>query len=394
MKKKSVKKNSEEKNPNFNISNFENKHIFFFDITKYIGLLFKIFDMNELKLDEEQIELLLTDIKNCKTQDKELLNPIQIKILPLFFDTLNNIQYPDLKKTQYAINISNIMMKIKKNNGLPTLKKISKEYEEKYNKSISISTVSRVLKKNLEMRYLKTVIKNPKLNEYNYIFMTLIFIKGIIRSKEIGLNIVYVDETGFMLENNNFYTWRERNNEFYGGSKSKLKEKLNLILGVNKNKVIAKLITKENIDQKYFIKFISEIASNLGSKESKNSIIIMDNAAYHKTSDVITIFKKNKFKVLTIPPYKSSFNMVELVFRFIKNITYKNIFYSVEEMKNEVEKILDGEDINKSLLNMYRETLEKYMDFTEKYKNIDYNDIYDKIISGNENDEINLNEDQ
>lgn len=63
-------------------------------------------------------------------------------------------------------------------------------------------------------------------------------------------------------------------------------------------------------------------------------------------------------------------------------------------MKNEVEKILEGEDIKKSLLNMYRETLEKYKDFTEKYKNIDYNDIYDKIISGSENDEINLNEDQ
>ena len=78
-------------------------------------------------------------------------------------------------------------------------------------------------------------------------------------------------------------------------------------------------------------------------------------------TDVITAFKKNKFKVLTIPPYKYSFNMVELTFRFIKNITYKNIYISIEQMKDEVEKILQGEDIKKSLINMYREIPIKYI---------------------------------
>ena len=69
------------------------------------------------------------------------------------------------------------------------------------------------------MKYLKTKIKMQKLNEYNYIFMSLIFIKGVMRYIKIGLNIIYIEETGFMKENNNLYYSRERNEECYGKSK-------------------------------------------------------------------------------------------------------------------------------------------------------------------------------
>ena len=63
-------KKTTEKRFNFNISNFNKKDIFFFDITKYIGLLFKIFNMNELKLDEEQFEVLSSEIQKSKDKEK------------------------------------------------------------------------------------------------------------------------------------------------------------------------------------------------------------------------------------------------------------------------------------------------------------------------------------
>ena len=387
-------KKATEKRFNFNISSFNKKDIFFFDVTKYIGLLFKIFDMNELKLDEEQFEILLSEIQKSKDEEKNVKNKESINILPVFYDSLNNISYPDLRKTMYSINISNILNIIKKNNELPTLKKIAKIYKDTYNKTISISTISRILKNNLGMRYLRTVVKNPKLNEYNYLFMSFVFIKGLIRSIQFGLNIIFLDETGFMLENNNFYCWREKNVEFYGGSKKNLKKKLNLILGVDKSKIIAKYFSYENIDQNNFIEFITILSSNLGDERKKNSIIIMDNAAYHKTADVIKTFKKNKLKVLTIPPYKSSFNMTELTFRFLKNRTYKNLYNTIEEMKNEIINILEGDELEKALVKLYRETLDKYKYFINEYEKKDYNNIYDKIISGKEGDEIKLDEEE
>lgn len=85
--------------------------------------------------------------------------------------------------------------------------------------------------------------------------------------------------------------WREQ---------KKFKKKLNLILGVDKSKIIAKYFSYENIDQNNFIEFITILSSNLGDERKKNSIIIMDNAAYHKTADVIKTFKKNKLKVLIL----------------------------------------------------------------------------------------------
>ena len=92
--------------------------------------------------------------------------------------------------------------------------------------------MSRILKNNLGIRYLRTVVKNPKLNEYNYLFMGFVFIIGLIKSIQLCLNIIFVDETEFILENNNFYCWRENFME----DKKNLKQKLNLILGVDKSK--------------------------------------------------------------------------------------------------------------------------------------------------------------
>lgn len=393
MIKKPIKKLTEKK-LTFNVSNFNKKDMFFYDVTKYLRLIFKIFDMDELKLDEEQMELLLLEIKKCSNNEGEESNKKSINILPIFYETLANIKYPDLKKTQYAININNIIKIIKENNETPNLKRISITYQKIYNKPISISTIDRVLKNNLQMKYLKTKIKIPRLNEYNYIFMSLVFIKGFIRCIQIGLNIIYIDETGFMIENNNFYYWRERNEECYGKSKTNLKKKLNLILGVTKEKVIARYFTFENVCQNHFMNFINIISSNLRDEEKKNSIILMDNAIYHKTDDAKLCFKKNNLKVMTIPPYRSPFNMIELVFRYVKNVTYKNIYKSIEEMQKDVIKILEGEELKKTLIKLYKETLLKYKDFILKNEKNDYNQIYDEIVNGNGRNEINLEENE
>lgn len=89
-----------------------------------------------------------------------------------------------------------------------------------------------------------------------------------------------------MNENNNFYYWRKRNEEYYGKDKVNLKKKINLILGVTKEKVIARYLTFENVSQYHFINFKSIIPSNLKEEEKKNYIILIDNPIYHKTDDV------------------------------------------------------------------------------------------------------------
>ena len=89
------------------------------------------------------------------------------------------------------------------------------------------------------------------------------------------------------------YYSTERNEEFYGKSKVNWKKKLNLILGVTKDKVIFQYFTFGNITQNHFINFINFISSNLREEEKKNYIILMDNAIYRKTDDAKICFKKN-----------------------------------------------------------------------------------------------------
>ena len=55
--------------------------------------------------------------------------------------------------------------------------------------------------------------------------MSFLFIKGIIRSLFLNLNLIFVDETGFLLENNNYYTWRNSREEIFRDPKKNVKQR-------------------------------------------------------------------------------------------------------------------------------------------------------------------------
>ena len=215
------------------------------------------------------------------------------------------------------------------------------------------------------MNYLRTCLKNPKLEEYNYIFMALSYIRIFYRSIKLGSNIIFLDETGFLLQNNNYHTWRINDEQIYAGPKSKQKERLNLILAISRKRVIHKEFRKDSVNSEIFLNFLEEIYDNLKQDEKTNSILIMDNATYYLTGEIINFFKDKKIKGLTICPYKSEFNMAELVFRYIKNIIYKNIYENMKDLEDDVTKILNSQKLEYSLINLYRETLQQYLIFSQ-----------------------------
>ena len=59
--------------------------------------------------------------------------------------------------------------------------------------------------------------------EDNYILMNFIFLKIICNCLNLGLNIIYVDEIGFSLNNTNLKMWRKKNEEIHDGPKTKEK---------------------------------------------------------------------------------------------------------------------------------------------------------------------------
>ena len=105
----------------------------------------------------------------------------------------------------------------------------------------------------------------------------------------------------------------------------------------------------------------------------------MDNASFHVGHEVIDFFKEKKIKGLTISSYRSFFNMAEFIFRYLKNIIYKNVYNNMESLKKDVNRILKNENLKNSLKNLFRETLQQYVLFIQNHENFDLSNI----INGN-----------
>ena len=109
-------------------------------------------------------------------------------------------------------------------------------------------------------------------------------------------------------------------------------------------------------------------------KRKKNtSLIILDNCTAHLVYQCFQIFNENKLKVLFTVPYRSNFNQIELVFRSIKNITYKELFSSIDNLKNRLEQIIKSEELNKTINLLFKDTLNNYLNFIKEYKAFNLN---------------------
>ena len=174
-------------------------------------------------------------------------------------------------KTDYGIKVGNILEIL--NNGKIKIKisfkNIQKKYFEIYKEKKSLMTFSRILRNRLDYHFIKTTIKNPKLQNKLYKFMAYFFIKGILRSIKLGLKFIYIDGTGFQLSNNNYYCWRTYKKEVFGNASIKLNEWINLILAADDKKIIHYKILNRTVKQADFIEFLEGLNTKICENEKK-----------------------------------------------------------------------------------------------------------------------------
>ena len=231
------------------------------------------------------------------------INNKTIDIIPEFKEHIFEMEKIDRTKTSYAQKIRAILeTERKKNDQAITLKKIQKSYENDY-KKISLTTISRILRNHMKLHYIKIKPKNPKLKINNYRLMHNIFLKVISKANKEGYNIIYIDETGCYLENNNYRDWAGKDEQILKGPENKVKDKINIIAGINILKLIHYKIVHSSVNSTIFSDFIKELNTKLTDEEKKKSLIVLDNATYHKTKEVINTCLTNKFKVITNIPY-------------------------------------------------------------------------------------------
>ena len=144
-------------------------------------------------------------------------------------------------------------------------------------------------------------------------------------------------------------------------------------MAISRNKVIHYNMNNENTNAEAFKRFMSELLYKMTKEQINNSIFILDNLICHKTLELYQFYNENKLKILFNAPYISEFNMIEYLFRYLKNITYKKLYCSVKELKSDVISLINNAENIDILEKIYKETLRKYISFYNENKLLNLN---------------------
>ena len=92
------------------------------------------------------------------------------------------------------------------------------------------------------------------------------------------------------------------------------KQRINLIAAKQGKDLLAPMLIQGNVDASVFNTWLEYLFKTL--KEA--TIIIMDNASFHKTQQTNTLFKKSPHTLLYLPPYSPDLNPIEKLFAHLK----------------------------------------------------------------------------
>ena len=357
--KRTVKNNIRKNNPN--IFEFSIDSHFIYEPIFSDNLFYNLKDNNIIKTTNEENIFLKNIIESIDIQ----IDDRQIYVLPFFKLLLDNVKKVEPILNERVLIIKEIIESSPKNMSI-SLSKITSEYykiaEKKGIPSIKKSSIHNILRNKLFYRFRKIPVKTNKLINVDNIRKTFYFIKILIRSLKLGITPIYIDECGFFLKNNNFRNWICRDDEYFC-KVSNVDTKLNLIMAVSSTKIFHYKINRASTTSLEFKIFFEELLDKMTNEEKKNHIFIMDNLKAHLTLELFELYYNNNLKILFNIPYKSSFNMIEKVFRYIKNLTYKQIFSSQNKFVNKIIEIIESEKLKITLKKLFKETLNIYEDF-------------------------------
>ena len=350
---------------------FDLKNNFYYEFRKYNFFLQFVNDENDFKPTIDELHFLIdyVDINSKKINEDEI-NKYDIQVLPLFYNAIINLQKIPILFDPITNNIKAILQNYKNFPSI-SISKIKNLYYEKFSQNISRTKIHRILKNKFHFVFRKTILKPKVLENLLYKKMSFLFIKSMLRALKLKFDFVFLDETNFKLQNMNYKMWRNPNDFCHYGLINK--NKINFLLAVGKNNIINYKMTSKNINSFLFTKFFSETIDKIPKDKLISTIFVMDNLSSHLTKEVKNLIKSKSLKVFYTVPYESIFNPIELCFRAIKNITYKNLYKNIKELKKDIINIIESNKLKITLFKNFLETLSKYLLFIQKNKNINLN---------------------
>jgi len=127
--------------------------------------------------------------------------------------------------------------------------------------------------------------------------------------------LIYVDESGIDKEMNREYGRAPRGESVHGEVRGRKFDRTNIIAGKCANKVIAPGEYKGTTDHKLFEAWFSGALL----KEAKpGSVIVLDNATFHRKKTLKKLAELADCSVLFLPPYSPDLNLIEKLWANLK----------------------------------------------------------------------------
>ncbi|WP_245936061.1 IS630 family transposase [Suttonella ornithocola] len=129
--------------------------------------------------------------------------------------------------------------------------------------------------------------------------------------------IVYLDECGFKAFDHRPYGYSTKGEVCHGSDNWHLKNQSNAIGAIINGELFALRLYDGSINSDIFSHWVREA---LLPELPKNSVIVMDNAAFHKRSDIQAIIEEHGHEIVWLPPYSPDLNPIEKMWAWIKQI--------------------------------------------------------------------------
>ena len=142
----------------------------------------------------------------------------------------------------------------------------------------------------------------------------------LVKYKKEGNPIVYVDESGFAHDMPRTHGYSRTGERCYGTHDWNAKGRKNVIAGLCGKSLLGCGIVEGNVDASVFNTWIDKM---LIPDLPENSVVVMDNAAFHKSQKTRELIENHGHIIEFLPPYSPDLNPIEHKWAQAKSIRKK-----------------------------------------------------------------------
>jgi len=201
-----------------------------------------------------------------------------------------------------------------------------------FNKTISVSSIYKILKKN-NMSYKK--VGKKIIPENRNIEKQIINLKQEIKKYDSD-KIISIDETHFDTHMCPKYGWSSKGEPIKKIIGTPIRKRKTLTLAVTKDEIVGYNIINNSSNSKNFENFLKESVLN----KIENGAILMDNAKIHHSKAVKDCVNKTTNKIIYNVAYNPETNPIEFCFSEIKRFVSKKEPKTDNQLIKEIEKSL------------------------------------------------------